>query len=304
MFTFLMGCGWSVWLLARLSYVTDVMPVHLRGRALSTLGGINRAGNFFGPFLGAAAAVVAGLEGAYVVHLVSAVLAAGLLLVLMRGESALPLRARTRPVHESRPRERRRLHDCRRQRHRHRGAPCLPPGVLPLWETTSVSIAAPSAWSSASPWPWKCSSSTRREHHGPLGAARPSPSPASRLWRPACSSSPFLRVRFPGRRRPAYRFRQRPRQRHRHDSRRRLLPGDRARPVPRCVARLRRPRDRRRTARRRRRHRARLPSRRHRWTMGVIGAIGAGLMLVLMPETLNRERPPAPPLARTPAKPE
>ncbi|MBK7725296.1 MAG: MFS transporter [Dehalococcoidia bacterium] len=94
-FTFLMGCGWSVWLLARLSYVTDVMPVHLRGRALSTLGGINRAGNFFGPFLGAAAAVVAGLEGAYVVHLVSAVLAAGLLLVLMRGESALPA-----PEHE------------------------------------------------------------------------------------------------------------------------------------------------------------------------------------------------------------
>jgi MFS family permease len=86
-FTFLMGCGWSVWLLARLSYVTDVMPVSLRGRALSTLGGINRVGNFVGPFLGAAAAIFLGLEGAYLVHLVTAVLAAGLLVVLIRGET-------------------------------------------------------------------------------------------------------------------------------------------------------------------------------------------------------------------------
>jgi len=89
-FTFLMGCGWSVWLLARLSYVSDVMPVHLRGRALSTLGGVNRVGNFVGPFLGAAAAFFVGLEGAYAVHLASAVLACGLLIVLMRGENVYP----------------------------------------------------------------------------------------------------------------------------------------------------------------------------------------------------------------------
>lgn len=89
-FTFLMGCGWSVWLLARLSYVTDIMPVHLRGRALSTLGGINRVGNFVGPFLGAGVAVYAGLEGAYFIHLVTAVLAAGLLIVLIRGENVYP----------------------------------------------------------------------------------------------------------------------------------------------------------------------------------------------------------------------
>jgi MFS family permease len=92
-FTFLMGCGWSVWLLARLSYVTDVMPVSLRGRALSTLGGINRVGNFVGPFLGAAAAIFLGLEGAYLVHLVTAVLAAGLLVVLIRGETVYPATA-------------------------------------------------------------------------------------------------------------------------------------------------------------------------------------------------------------------
>lgn len=90
-FTALMGCGWSVWLLARLSYVTDVMPVNLRGRALSTLGGINRVGNFVGPFLAAGVALLGfGITGAYAIHFVSAVLACALLVVLMRGESVYP----------------------------------------------------------------------------------------------------------------------------------------------------------------------------------------------------------------------
>jgi MFS family permease len=65
----LMGCGWAMWLLARLTYVSDVMPLHLRGRALSTLGGVNRVGNFVGPFLGAVAIEQIGLDGAYVVHI-------------------------------------------------------------------------------------------------------------------------------------------------------------------------------------------------------------------------------------------
>jgi MFS family permease len=90
-FTFLMGCGWSVWLLARLSFVTEAMPPHLRGRALSTLGGMNRAGNFVGPFLGAGVAHWAGTNGAYFVHLVTALLACGLLIVLIRGENAAPV---------------------------------------------------------------------------------------------------------------------------------------------------------------------------------------------------------------------
>lgn len=69
---FVMGCGWSVWMLARLTYVSDVMPVRLRGRALSTLGGVQRIGNFLGPFIGAGAIVWLGLAGAYWVHLVLA----------------------------------------------------------------------------------------------------------------------------------------------------------------------------------------------------------------------------------------
>jgi MFS family permease len=79
---FAMGCGWSVWLLARLTYVSEVMPYHLRGRALSTLGGVHRVGNFAGPFLGALAIAAVGLAGVYHVHLALAVAGLAVLLAL------------------------------------------------------------------------------------------------------------------------------------------------------------------------------------------------------------------------------
>jgi MFS family permease len=69
----LIGCSWSVWLLARLTYVTDATDVELRGRALATLGGANRIGVFLGPFCGAAAVRVAGLDGAFAVHVAASV---------------------------------------------------------------------------------------------------------------------------------------------------------------------------------------------------------------------------------------
>jgi MFS family permease len=81
--TLLMGCGWSVWLLARLTYVSEVMPAHLRGRALSTLGGVNRVGMFIGPFIGAGVALGVGLDGAYYVHIVTAIAAAACLVWLV-----------------------------------------------------------------------------------------------------------------------------------------------------------------------------------------------------------------------------
>jgi MFS family permease len=77
---FAMGCGWSVWLLARLTYVSEVMPFHLRGRALATLGGVQRVGNFLGPLLGAGAILLLDLDGTYLTHLVLAV--AGLAVLL------------------------------------------------------------------------------------------------------------------------------------------------------------------------------------------------------------------------------
>jgi MFS family permease len=86
LFTLLMGWGWSVWLLARLTYVSDVMPVHLRGRSLSALGGVNRIGNFIGPLLFVAVEGWFGLDGAYYIHFVTVLVACALLIVFIRNE--------------------------------------------------------------------------------------------------------------------------------------------------------------------------------------------------------------------------
>ena len=51
------GLAGAVFSLARQSYVTEVVPVELRARALSTLGGVSRIGLFIGPFLGASPAI-------------------------------------------------------------------------------------------------------------------------------------------------------------------------------------------------------------------------------------------------------
>jgi MFS family permease len=48
------GATNAVFLLARQSYLTEAVPVELRARALSTLGGMSRVGAFIGPFIGAA----------------------------------------------------------------------------------------------------------------------------------------------------------------------------------------------------------------------------------------------------------
>ncbi len=74
----LVGCASSVFNLARQSYLTEAVPIHLRARAMSTLGGSMRVGMFLGPFLGAAVMHVMGTPGGYVVALV-AVVAAGVL---------------------------------------------------------------------------------------------------------------------------------------------------------------------------------------------------------------------------------
>ena len=85
---FATGAGTAVWQLARQSYVTAMVPFHLRGRAMSTLGGVYRIGLFVGPFLGGAVVHLTGQAGAYGVHLVAA-LAAGVVLLLV---SDLPKR--------------------------------------------------------------------------------------------------------------------------------------------------------------------------------------------------------------------
>lgn len=48
------GATNAVFVLARQAYLTEVIPIGLRARALSTLGGMSRVGAFAGPFIGAA----------------------------------------------------------------------------------------------------------------------------------------------------------------------------------------------------------------------------------------------------------
>ena len=46
------GAGTAMWNLSRMAYITEVIPIADRGRALSTFGGISRIGVFVGPVVG------------------------------------------------------------------------------------------------------------------------------------------------------------------------------------------------------------------------------------------------------------
>ncbi len=78
-FVVLMGAAWSIWLLARLSYATEVSPLQHRGRVMSMMGGATRIGHFVGPLLGGLAVGFFGLSSAFFVQ---ALLAIGALVVL------------------------------------------------------------------------------------------------------------------------------------------------------------------------------------------------------------------------------
>ncbi|TDU90854.1 putative MFS family arabinose efflux permease [Kribbella voronezhensis] len=94
---FTTGLAGAVWGLARQAYLSEAVPIELRARALSTLGGVQRIGSFIGPFLGAFAMRFLGTDGAYWVHLAGALLACVVLLSLPDIESVR--RARTgRPI--------------------------------------------------------------------------------------------------------------------------------------------------------------------------------------------------------------
>src|SRR6185312_17089292 len=91
---FAMGVCTATFYLARQSYLTEVAPLHLRARALSMLGGAHRIGLFIGPFVGAAVISLTSLRAAYAVAVVTAGLAAALLLVIpdveRRGDATEP----------------------------------------------------------------------------------------------------------------------------------------------------------------------------------------------------------------------
>ncbi|KGN42051.1 MFS transporter [Knoellia aerolata] len=72
----LMGTTGSVFLLARQSWLTARAPVHVRARAMSTMGGVQRIGLFVGPFVAAPVIVIWGTQAAYAVAVAAGLSAA------------------------------------------------------------------------------------------------------------------------------------------------------------------------------------------------------------------------------------
>jgi len=79
-----MGGGWAFWQVARLTYVSEVTPRGQRGRALSLLGGVSRAGTFIGPILGGYLGRHYGLETAFYAQAAMGVAASALMFNVVR----------------------------------------------------------------------------------------------------------------------------------------------------------------------------------------------------------------------------
>ncbi|MBN1092879.1 MFS transporter [Blastococcus sp. TML/M2B] len=93
------ACGATMHL-ARQSYVADVVAVHHRARAMSTLGGVFRIGLFIGPFVGAGVISIWGTRSAFAVAVVASLVAAAILALapVTPGSAARPAGAGHGPV--------------------------------------------------------------------------------------------------------------------------------------------------------------------------------------------------------------
>lgn len=93
-----LGIADSMFHLARHAYITEAVPLRVRARALSTLGGIHRIGLFLGPVVGAAAIASGSLSNAYLVGAAGGV--ASIILILSTSDITAHLeqrRAQGRP---------------------------------------------------------------------------------------------------------------------------------------------------------------------------------------------------------------
>ncbi|PZE82438.1 MFS transporter [Curtobacterium sp. MCBD17_032] len=99
---FLVGLSTAVFALARHAYMTTAIPLRIRARALSSLGGVFRFGYFVGPFLAAGVVHLTGTtQSAFWVHVVCCLGAAVVLLVIR--DPATGVRGLQRPRRASRP---------------------------------------------------------------------------------------------------------------------------------------------------------------------------------------------------------
>jgi MFS family permease len=79
-----MGGGWAFWQLARLAYVSEVVPTDQRGRALSLVGGVYRLGLFLGPILGGFLGKYYGLGSAFYAQAAMGLAASTLMFIVVR----------------------------------------------------------------------------------------------------------------------------------------------------------------------------------------------------------------------------
>jgi MFS family permease len=96
---FMVGLASAVFLLARQTFLIEAVPLHMRARAMSTLGGTMRVGMFAGPFAAAAFIEWLGLSGAYWVAIAS-MMGAGAISLLVPD---LETRKRTSGTPDPRP---------------------------------------------------------------------------------------------------------------------------------------------------------------------------------------------------------
>jgi MFS family permease len=85
---FIVGAAAAVFGLARLSWMTEHVPIEVRARSLSILGGMFRAGSFVGPVIGAAVIKFYSVQAVYYLPLVLCALAA-IILILAKGKEDL-----------------------------------------------------------------------------------------------------------------------------------------------------------------------------------------------------------------------
>jgi len=99
---FLVGVSTAVFALARHAYMTTAIPLRIRARALSSLGGVFRFGYFVGPFVSAGVVHLTGTtQSAFWIHVVCCLAAAVVLLVLR--DPATGVRGLRLPSRASRP---------------------------------------------------------------------------------------------------------------------------------------------------------------------------------------------------------
>lgn len=85
---FIVGAGSAVFGLARLSWMTEHVPIAIRARALSVLGGMFRAGSFVGPSAAAVVITFISIQAVFLLPLILCGLAA-MILLFVKGDEDL-----------------------------------------------------------------------------------------------------------------------------------------------------------------------------------------------------------------------